>query len=89
MGLPVRTVTHYEKWVTLLNMCQTMKNVSHCDQVMKRVTFRKIGHAEKLVRFVKVNPTLKNGTHLEKCVTFGKMGHTVKNRFHLEKWVTL
>ena len=65
---------------TLKKMGHTVKNVSHCDQVMKRVTFRKIGHAEKLVRFVKVNPTLKNGTHLEKCVTFGKMGHTVKNK---------
>ena len=62
-----------------------MKNVSHCDQVTKRITFRKIGHTEKSVRFVKVNPALKDGTHLEKCVTFGKMGHTVQNKGALKK----
>ena len=78
MGLPVRTVTHYEKWVTLFNMCQTMKNVSHCEEwvTLKNWSLCKMGHNVK-----KMSHT-ENGSHCEKWAT-------VKNGTHREKRVTV
>ena len=76
-----------QKWETFRKTGHIVRNGLHRE---KSITFGKMGQTPKLVKFGRVDGTVKKVLHLEKWATFRKTGHTVKkNGLHCEKWVAL